>query len=259
MDKPDLNGLLSEAGKQLAGSTTASTEQERRDAKYNRIARDQPAYIALIYPLVCLLIYLDFGKVFDTDNKQIIEWSYAFNIIVGLGIFIPALFFFFKMVARDFSVFTIEILGGCICPQCHLLMLKCKSVWLYRMTKCEREDLKKACDVSEDSEEVLDKIYRCVRDDQSVRTDPVVFDFNCFFGFYRNLSGGILMDLIFSLLLIWFDPSFYKDNEGLTNFVEGAWPWLLGLWIFLLLLTYCARINLNHRRFNVYCKRVGSC
>lgn len=246
------NSVVEKIGDQLSGSSSVVTEQEQRDRKYNHIGRDYPAYIALLYPLVCLLIILKFGNALDSYAGKELEWVYAFDIIVGLGVFIPALFFFFKIVARDVSVFFVDIIGG-LFSKSYRLALGCKYEWLFRLSKEEVEELKNAVGIESETlqKRDMDRIYREVRDEECVRTDHIVLDYNCFYGFYRNLSGGIFIDLIFALALTVFAP----DGSDLKNFASGSWPYLLGGWIILLIFAYCARITLNHRRFNTYCKQ----
>ena len=170
-----------------------------KDKKYNRWAREIPTYICIAFPFSFFLLVLYES---DKNVQNSIQWFITKVIMWGAAIF-PALFFLLRMFIRDFSSFIADNI---------LFQWYCKYyIWpryMYRVL------LKEGCGISKSSFDIIkdelkksgfdilckDKSERklVIKDaishiKNSTREDSIVFEYNIFYGFYRNTAGGLLL------------------------------------------------------------------
>ena len=50
-----------------------------------------------------------------------------------------------------------------------------------------------------DYRQIVNEAVTLIRED--TRHDPILFEYNCIYGFYRNLAGGMLLNIIILVLL----------------------------------------------------------
>lgn len=180
-----------------------STKNER-DKKYNLWARKMPTVICLIFPFTIFLV-IAFSQ--EDVKKEEIVWYMTKVIAWGSAIF-TALIFLLKAVIRDFSAMMVDNLFF-NCKIRHymyrILMKKGRGISeasYNRIVKFQKE--KRQIDIEEvniGEAEKLKRVKDVVSDIKNkTREDNIVFEYNCFYGFYRNLLGGTII----STLLVYF-------------------------------------------------------
>lgn len=254
---------------------------ESKDRVYVRTARDQPAYISLLYPLICLLIFIDFRE-FNKSITQ--EWVYIFNTLTSVVLFIPALFFLYKMIIRNVSELFVEEMIFRVLGIPHRTVFisfnelirisdsKSKAVLsksrnIFKdVTTGEQTVLsvKKAYDDANGAQkkkwkEAFDDFHHHIKSLDIVTEHRIAADFNRTYGFYRNLAGGLILDCF--LALIWLcaysggnkSNSSYSDNLGaIDDFIHFSIWWLVALVVFIVVLAYFARIKHIKRQIDIF-------
>jgi len=182
--------------------------KEKRSKVYYSKARIKPAYIFLIVPIFVGLA-MGFNEFLETQM-----WGKALVYVLSLGAISSALFFLLRLVLRDISlVYPGKIL---FCDR-----LKPTTSMLYADDDVFTEENKTAIRKKIKSKKGIDlqsfkhKTYKnkkyVKRVDEAVnwlldvtRFDDILFDYNCIYGFYRNLTAAIFMDgiVLFALAAI---------------------------------------------------------
>lgn len=86
-------------------------------------------------------------------------------------------------------------------------------------------------DVNIDEKEKLKRVEDIVSDIKNkTREDNIVFEYNCFYGFYRNLLGGIII----SSLLVYFCSHIFGTLLAAANIniTDYLYPILLLLFVY---------------------------
>ena len=172
--------------------------KEKRSKVYYSKARIKPAYIFLVVPI---FVGLAMGIDEFLETKM---WGKALVYVLSLGTISSALFFLLRLVLRDISlVYPCKIL---FCDR-----LKPTTAMLYAADDEFTEENKTAIRKKIKSKRGIDlqslkhKTYKnkkyVKRVDEAVnwlldvtRFDDILFDYNCIYGFYRNLTAAIFMD-----------------------------------------------------------------
>lgn len=172
--------------------------KEKRSKVYYSKARIKPAYIFLVVPI---FVGLAMGIDEFLETKM---WGKALVYVLSLGTISSALFFLLRLVLRDISlVYPGKIL---FCDR-----LKPITAMLYAADDEFTEENKTAIRKKIKSKKGIDlqslkhKTYKnkkyVKRVDEAVnwlldvtRFDDILFDYNCIYGFYRNLTAAIFMD-----------------------------------------------------------------
>lgn len=181
----------------------ADINQEKRDKDYNYFARIQPAYISLLFPLaVCLFLYQ--GHLAKLAGDSVIR--YIFDKIIYLVFITPALFFLYRFILRDISKMIIEkVLFDIFGSPTTKLMLSDNSAFTNerkQKIKC-LIDRKFGINLDESHsnyKQRVDESVSLIREE--TRSNAILFEYNYIYGFYRNLSAGILLNIIFSVVLL---------------------------------------------------------
>jgi hypothetical protein len=182
--------------------------KEKRNKVYYSKARIKPAYIFLVVPI---FVGLAMGIDEFLETKM---WGKALVYVLSLGTISSALFFLLRLVLRDISlVYPGKIL---FCNR-----LKPTIAMLYADDNEFTEENKTAirkkikCKKGIDLQSIKNKTYKnnkyAKRVDETVnwlldvtRFDDILFDYNCIYGFYRNLTAAIFLDgiVLFTLAVI---------------------------------------------------------
>ena len=217
-----------------------------RDEVYNKTARNQPAYISLLFPLIGAIIIALKKNILNPDGSA---GQYIFNSITLLILFLPAVFYLYKQVIRILSeLFLEEIIFRIWDP-------RYAPFKVHRDTALSVDEIKKIEDklskeynvqlkfISSDKDMRLNhksikKALKYIREDKIVKENTIVFENNCVYGFFRNLAGGMILNLIilYTIKLLYF----HNGNGNLANYIDYSCPIL---WIALFLFTVMAWYN----------------
>lgn len=209
-----------------------------RDKKYNDWARNRPAYISLAIPCVYCLAY------FNLYAEELSDFKYIITTLLGMSSVVGAVFFLYVFLIRDVS----KILPGMILfartikPTTKVL-LSTNNTFTDETKNLIREKINQLYQVNLDSIEdktgkdkkytqLIDDVVGRIRND--TRFDNILFEYNCIYGFYRNLSAGIIINIF--ILIVGIVYSNYVEIPYSSTF----FPLLLALIIFDLILIYFA-------------------
>lgn len=184
------------------------TDTDIRDKKYNRWARQYPACICMSFWLVIFLYYL-----ITTDEIEVDNVKYIFNTILSLGSIVPSLFFLYMFVIRDISKWledAIYVLFGK--PTTNLLTLEDYTFSEERQSNIRQKiadkfnyEFNETGNYSKTNKTYCKRIDEAIQNIREMTRDSnILFEFNCIYGFYRNLSGGLLLNLSFMIVALLF-------------------------------------------------------
>lgn len=182
--------------------------KEKRSKVYYSKARIMPTYLFLIVPIFVGLA-MGFDKFLETNR-----WGNALVYVLSFGAICSALFFLLRLVLRDISlVYPNKIL---FCDR-----LKPTTAMLYatdnefteenKTTIRKKIKSKRGIDLQSFKHKTCKNKKYVKRVDEAVnwlldvtRFDDILFDYNCIYGFYRNLTAAIFMDgiVLFALAAI---------------------------------------------------------
>ena len=183
-------------------------KSEKRSKEYYKKARIKPAYLFLVVP-ICVGLMMGIDEMLETKL-----WGKAAAYILSLGAISSALFFLLRQALRDISlIYPGKIL---FCDR-----LKPTTAMLYADDSTYTEEQKTAIRKKIKSKKGIElqkfknKTYKnknyVMRVDEAVawlrdvtRFDDILFDYNCMYGFWRNLTAAVMLDaiLLFSLATV---------------------------------------------------------
>lgn len=227
--------------------------QENRDRKYNEWARRNPAIVSIVFPLLVAVYF------FQKNSVELSDVRYIVGAILSFGSIIPALFFFYQSSIREFSILFIEkplfrILGR---PSSNLMMKKNSVLSTQRKERIINKAKSQGIELfypDEDKSRSRSEKTRIVREAFEViremyRDNPIVFEFNCTYGFFRNLSGGLIVDLLICIGLCIIN-CVNKLNMG---HAIGTFAIILGsLLVFCLICTYFSQARYVKRVYVLF-------
>lgn len=228
--------------------------KNERDKKYNCWARKMPAVICLIFPFTIFLVIA-----FSQENVKggDVAWYLTKAIAWGGAIF-TALMFLLKAVIRDFSAMLVDNLffNGLIRHYMYrILMEKGRGISeasYNRIVTFQKE--KRQIDIGDvniDEKEKLKRVEDIVSDIKNkTREDNIVFEYNCFYGFYRNLLGGIII----SSLLVYFCSHIFGALLAAANIniTDYLYPILLILFCVCVIFMYYNDYKYAKKMFAAY-------
>lgn len=200
----------------------ADFDQEKRDKKYNLWARKYPAFVSLVFPLLGI-IYVFFGGVKDIKglDEAYSDIGVILKVFLVFGSIIPALFFFYIFTIREvamsiiprsmnklFEINTTKLLLGKdnTFSADRKKIIKDKVQEKYNISIPEAEKVfKRSLRRDNDYRQKVNEAVTLIRED--TRHDSILFEYNCIYGFYRNLAGGMLLNLIMLLGFYFFSDS----------------------------------------------------
>ena len=209
-----------------------------RDKKYNDWARNRPAYISLVVPCIYALLY------FNLYGEELSDLKYIITTLLGMSSIVGAVFFLYVFLIRDVSkIFPGKVLfARTLKPTTKLLLSgddtftdETKNVIREKINKRYSIDLNSFSDKSgkdENYTKLIDEAVGRMRSD--TRFDNILFEYNCIYGFYRNLSAGVLLNVV--MLTIAFVFSFFVTIPYANTFM----PLLIALLLFAVVLIYFA-------------------
>lgn len=201
-------------------------EIKEKDFKYNRLAREIPTYICLTFPMIIFLFVI---YKMDQHTQNALAWFVAKSMIGGVSVF-PALFFLMRMIVRDISSLLAENLffpwwfGLNIFPQKMYRVLLKRGAGIseaeYDKIKNEFKDqqLDLATKDKRERKHVIEAIVSHIKN--ATRNDNIVFEYNIFFGFYRNMVGGLLVTLFLIIILSRYFSSVFSGVEDLIYCIK---------------------------------------
>lgn len=209
--------------------------KEKRNKQYNDWARNHPAYISLAIPItLCVTMGIN-------DYLTTKLWGKALIYLMSVSTICTALFFLLRFSLRDISkLFPGKIL---FCDR-----LRPTTKLLYNndstYTKEQKTEIMKKIKSNKNIElqKYKLKTFRnkkyVKRVNEAVawlldvtRFDDILFEYNCIYGFWRNLTGALLVDALFILGLAAVNKWLYILPFG------NALAWIGGAVILLVILT----------------------
>lgn len=209
-----------------------------RDKKYNDWARYRPAYISLVVPCIYALMY------FNLYGEKLSDLKYIITTLLGMSSILGAVFFLYVFLTRDVSkIFPGKVLFARTLKPTTKLLLSGDDTFTDETKNFIREKINKRYSIDlnlfseksgkdENYTKLLDEAVGLMRSD--TRFDNILFEYNCIYGFYRNLSAGVLMNII--MLTIAFVFSFFVTIPYANTFL----PILIALLLFDSVLIYFA-------------------
>lgn len=201
-------------------------DQKEKDKKYNKWAREIPTYICISFPFLIFLIVL-----FKMDNKDqdAIQWFITKVVMWGAAIF-PALFFLLRMLIRDFASFIADNLlfqwwGNIyIWPRYMYRIFLVDNSGISANSMNKIKDALRRSGLSTETSDKKEK-KRTIKDmisyiKNSTRDDSIVFEYNIFYGFYRNMVGGLLLVNIMFYIFPFSSISIFKSLDAEINIIK---------------------------------------
>lgn len=226
--------------------------QEKRDKKYNDWARRNPAIVSIVFPLLVAVYF------FQENTAELNTVRYLVGVVLSFGTIIPALFFFYQSSIREISILLVEcplfgILGR---PSVNYMMKKNSTLTDDR--KMRIIDKAKKSNISlliieenikeeEKQKRIVLEAFESIR--EICRENPILFEFNCTYGFFRNLSGGLLVDLGICIILSIFN---YIRQLGIGDMLLYSTIVIIVLLVFCYFCTYFSAKRFAKRVYVLY-------
>ena len=209
--------------------------KEKRNKKYNDWARTRPAYIFLAIPIVL-------GVTMGINDYMATKlWGKALICLTSISTISAALLFLLRFTLRDISkLYPGKILFCDRLKPTTKLLYNNDSTYTEERKAEIREKIKSKKNI--DLQKYKRKTYRnkkyVKRVDEAVvwlldvtRFDDILFEYNCMYGFWRNLTGALLVDALFVWGLTAVNKWFYTLPFG------NVLAWLGGIMILLIVST----------------------
>lgn len=233
----------------------SEVNQDNRDKKYNEWARRNPAIVSIVFPLL-VSVYLYQENTLELNNVR-----YIVGVFLSFGTIIPALFFFFQSSIREISVLIVEklLFGIFGRPAVNFMMTSDKTLSDERKNRIIKkaneskiyldiiDDNNKDKEIVEDKKIAVKEAFEIIR--ESCRENPILFEFNCTYGFFRNLCGGFIVDLIICALLAIFNDT---NQMKLSQFYTVSAIVLTVLLVFCIICTYYSAKRYAERVYVLY-------
>lgn len=228
-------------------------DQEKRDKKYNEWARRNPAIVSMVFPLLVSVYF------FQKYTNELSSVRYIVEVVISFGAIIPALLFFFQSSIREISVFLIETPLYCIFGRPSVNLMKKKSTILsderknriFRKGEAEGISINYADGVNwkgrKHNRKLVKEAFEAIRENS--RENSIVFEFNCTYGFFRNLCGGLIVDLLICLPLCIINN---KHQLGIETMINVSVIILGSLLLFSMLCAYHAQYRFAERVYSLY-------
>lgn len=192
--------------------------KEKRDTQYNDWARKRPAYICLIIPVV-LLVAMGINDYMETRM-----WGNVLIYLLSISTFSSALFFLLSFFLRDISKFYPGKILFCdrLKPTIRILYStdgtysEEQKANIRKKIKAKKDiDLQKYKPKTYQNKKYVKRVNEAVAWLLDVtRFDDILFEYNCVYGFWRNLTGALLVDALFVFGLAFFSICFYAPTLG---------------------------------------------
>ena len=165
-----------------------------KDKKYNLWARKYPAIISLVVPLIFFML------IFQEQGKELSDAKYIANLVVSATGVLPAIFFLYTFLLRDTAkVFPEKIFKETRYPTVFLLTDKSETFSTEQKQNI-RKKIKDSFKIDltntneQDSYKYINEAVALIR--EITRDNTILHEFNCIYGFYRNMTAGFAIDLV---------------------------------------------------------------
>ena len=179
--------------------------KEKRNAEYNMKARKYPAYLSLAIPI---MLGVAMG-VKDMEGAGI--WIKVLTYLISISAISTALFFLLRFSLRSIAKFYPERILFCdrLKPTARILYSNDNTYTEEQKANIREKILaKKKIDLRKYKPKTFKNKKYVKRVDEAVnwlldvtRFDDILFDYNCIYGFYRNLTAAIFLDGIVLFIL----------------------------------------------------------
>lgn len=226
--------------------------QENRDKKYNDWARRNPAIVSIVFPLLVAVYF------FQEYTAELNTVRYLVGVVLSFGTIIPALFFFYQSSIREISIMLVECPLFRIFGRPSVNYMKKDNSTLTDERKMRIIEKAKKSNISlliiEEEKESAKKqkqtvleAYESIR--EICRENPILFEFNCTYGFFRNLSGGLIVDLGICVMLAIFNE---LRQLGIGDMLLYSTIVIIVLLVFCYLCTYFSAKRFAKRVYVLY-------
>ena len=192
--------------------------KEMRNQQYNKLARKYPAYICLVIPII-----LGISMGIDDCIESNIWWK-AIIYIMSISTISMALFFLFGLFVRDIAKIYPEkiIFSDCLKPT-NRMLYSTDSTYSeeQKMEIRKKIKLKKSIDLFKYKNKTYKNKKYVKRLDEAVawlldvtRFDDILFEYNCIYGFWRNLTAALLVDALLVFILSAINKWYYALPFG---------------------------------------------
>ena len=228
--------------------------KEKRNAEYNTKARKYPAYLSLAIPI---MLGVAMGV---QDIAGAGMWTKGLTYLLSISAISAALLFLLRFSLRSIAKFYPEriLFSDRLKPTTRILFSNDDTC-----TEEQKSDIRKKIGAKKkiDLQKYKPKTYKnkkyVKRVDEAVRWlldvtrfDEILFEHNCVFGFWRNLTAALLVDTILVFILAGINKWYYALPLG---------EYLVGIGILVLLLTilmtwvaYCNGKTFAKRMYDVF-------
>lgn len=227
--------------------------QELRDKKYNELARRNPAIVSIVFPLLVALYF------YQENTAELDKVRYVVGILFSFGAIIPALLFFLQSSIREISVLFVEKPLFAIFGRPAVNLMKENNGSLSQQRKERIVEKVKAAGIEivyangntlkdrktryKSTREAFEKIR------EDCRESSIVFDFNCTYGFFRNLSGGLIVDLLICTGVAIVNC---RQQLGIEDKINISFLVLGSLFLFCVICAYFAAVRYAKRVYVLY-------
>lgn len=229
------------------------------DNKYNLWGRKYPAIVCLTFPLLVIIYYF-----FDSLDDKMSQMTSVLKIILFFGSVIPSLFFFYMMTIRELSNIVIEnflnwLFGkptsNMLLPKFPLISKECKEE-IKKYLKEDGIELDVNGKYNGNDANRRNRKYRHRVDEavsmikEEVRGDSILLEFNAVYGFFRNMTGGMLLNLLIWKLLNYLNTTFKCQCD--TELWWSLWV-IVALIVLGLFFAITSRYRYAKRLLSLYC------
>lgn len=233
------------------------------DSKYNLWGRHYPAVVSLTFPLLAIIIFF-FNEI---QNDGLSDFENIFKIILFFGTIIPSLFFFYMMTMREISIEIIENFldwafgkptSNLFLPSCNMITNDMKTSVKKKLKEGPKIDLDDSVLLGDKKESRRNRPYRHRVNEafsymrESVWGDSILLEFNAVYGFFRNLAGGMLINIF---IVIGLSFAEFKDTPEYADYVQWAIYALCGLFVICIIFLLTSRYRYAKRIFYLYSQK----
>jgi hypothetical protein len=227
---------------------------ERRNTEYNKKARKYPAYLSLAIPII---LGMAMGV---KDMTGAGMWIKGLIYLMSISTISAALFFLLRFSLQSMAKFYPERILFCdrLKPTTRVLYNNDKTY-----TDEQKADIRKMILAKKniDLQKYKPKTYKnkkyVMRIDEAAswlldvtRFDEILFEKNCLYGFWRNLTAALLVDAIFVFVLAAINKWYYTLPLGEDLVTIGVIVLLLTIpvtWV-----TYCNGKTFAKKMYDVF-------
>ena len=228
--------------------------KEKRNAEYNKKARKYPAYLSLAIPII-LWVAMDVK-----DITGVSMWIKGLTYLMSISAISAALFFLLRFSLQSIAKFYPERIFFCdrLKPTTRILYNNDKTYTDEQKADIRKKILaKKKIDLQKFKPKTYKNKKYVMRIDEAVRWlldvtwfDEILFEKNCLYGFWRNLTAALLVDDILVFVLAAINKWYYTLPFGEDLVTVGVIVLLLTIlvtWV-----AYCNGKIFAKRMYDVF-------